>query len=83
MIPANIAEGCGRGENGDFARFLRIAAGSVSELEFHLELACELEYVTVLDYKVVNGQLVEIKKMLSSLIDRVEEQRQKGRGANA
>ena len=44
-IPANIAEGCGRGESGNFTRFLRIAAGSASELEFHLELARDLTYL--------------------------------------
>jgi four helix bundle protein len=79
-IPANIAEGCGRGDNGDFARFLRIAAGSATELDFHLELARDLEYLPLGDYKVVNASLVEIKKMLSALIDRVDEQRGKGRG---
>ena len=71
-IPANIAEGCGRGENGDFARFLRIAAGSANELDFHLELARDLEYLTLGNYKPVNESLIEIKKMLSALIARVE-----------
>ena len=81
-IPANIAEGCGRGENGDFARFLRIAAGSASELDFHLELARDLEYLKLEDYKLANITVVEIKKMLSTLIDRVDDQR-RARSSNA
>ena len=40
-IPANIAEGCGRDTDADFARFLQIAMGSASELEYHLLLAHE------------------------------------------
>jgi len=41
-IPANIAEGCGRKGEADFARFLQIAAGSASELEYHILLSYEL-----------------------------------------
>jgi hypothetical protein len=37
-IGANIAEGTCRNGDADFARFLQMAAGSASELEYHLIL---------------------------------------------
>ncbi|NTW50172.1 MAG: four helix bundle protein, partial [Chlorobiales bacterium] len=45
-VPANIAEGCGRDSPADFARFLQIAIGSASELEYHLLLAHDLEMLS-------------------------------------
>jgi len=41
-VPANVAEGCGRGGENGLARFLTIAQGSGSELAYHLLLARDL-----------------------------------------
>jgi four helix bundle protein len=70
-IPANIAEGCGRQTERDFARFLQIAFGSVSELEYHLLLANDLKLLNSDSYKVMENLLLEIKKMLASFIQKL------------
>ncbi|NUM79317.1 four helix bundle protein [bacterium] len=70
-IPANIAEGCGRRTDADFARFLQIAMGSASELEYHLLLACDLHYIKKPDYEKVASGVVEIKKMLTAFLQRL------------
>ena len=67
-IPANIAEGCGRGGNAEFARFLRIAMGSASELEYHILLAHDLSLLDTTDYERLNSEATEIKRMLTSFI---------------
>lgn len=41
-IPTNIAEGCGRGTDGDFARFIQISLGSASEVEYLLLVVKDL-----------------------------------------
>ncbi len=70
-IPANIAEGCARATDADFARFLQIALGSASELEYHLILARDLGYLTQSEHQPLEAQVVEVKKMLSSFIARL------------
>ncbi|MCA1687862.1 MAG: four helix bundle protein [Actinobacteria bacterium] len=67
-IPANIAEGCGRGTNADLARFLQMALGSVSELECHLLLARDLAFLEEADYERLAREVTEIKRMLTSFI---------------
>ena len=54
-IPANIAEGCGRDTDADFARFLQIAISPASELEYHLLLAHDLGFVSDLGYEPLNN----------------------------
>lgn len=67
-IGANIAEGCGRDGEPELARFLRIAMGSASELEYHLLLARDLGILQEDLHQALSGDVIETKKMLASLI---------------
>ena len=67
-IPSNISEGCGRGSDADFCRFLHIAMGSGSETEYHLLLSRDLGYLNTDDYERLQAQTTEVKRMLSALI---------------
>jgi four helix bundle protein len=75
-IAANIAEGCGKRSNAEFQRFLHIAAGSASELEYHFLLAKDLGFLGNEEYKKLDQFTVEVKRMLAGLIKKVEADRQ-------
>lgn len=66
-------EGCGRGSDADFARFLQIAIGSANELEYFLLLSRDLGLLNDLEYNNLEKQVTEIGKMLSSLIKKLKE----------
>jgi four helix bundle protein len=70
-IPANIAEGCGRGSQRQLAQFLQVALGSANELEYHLLLASDLSYMSRPAHSLLRDKLVEIRMMLVRLIRRV------------
>jgi four helix bundle protein len=74
-IAANIAEGCGKRGNGEFQRFLNIATGSASELEYHFLLARDLGFLESTDYVSLNPKVVEVKRMLASLARKVDTER--------
>jgi len=71
-IPANIAEGCGRNGDAEFTRFLHIAFGSASEMEFFLLVSRDLGYLAADAYTELDDQVVEVKKMLAALIQRTQ-----------
>ena len=74
-IAANIAEGCGRYGDAEFARFLQIAMGSASELEYHLLLAHDLKLLKTSDYDKFEQQVSEVKRMLTMFIKKLKADR--------
>lgn len=66
-VPANIAEGCGLGGN-DLTRHCRIAFGSLSELQYHLMLAHDLQFLDLDSYGPLSVQVEELRKGLSVFI---------------
>ena len=67
-IPTNIAEGCGRNTDAEFARFLQIAMGSASETEYQLLLSHDLGFLNKEQYDLLNTDVTEVKRMLASLL---------------
>jgi len=70
-IPTNIAEGCGRNTDAEFARFLQIAMGSASETEYQLLLSHDLGFINKEQYDKLNLDVTEIKRMIDSLLKTV------------
>ncbi|MEA3399892.1 MAG: four helix bundle protein [Armatimonadota bacterium] len=72
-VPANIAEGAARGSRGDFVRFLRIAAGSLAELDTFIEVCQRLDYASARDLASLRAMTEEVGKMLFGLIASVRD----------
>ncbi|MBU0474500.1 MAG: four helix bundle protein [Bacteroidetes bacterium] len=63
-IPSNIAEGAGRRTDKDFLRFLDIANGSAFELETHIYLAYDLDFINEETLNNLITNIEEIEKMI-------------------
>jgi four helix bundle protein len=66
-IMANIAEGPGRRTENEFANFLNVARGSAIEVQSHLYVALDLNYIEQSDFDYLYEILNEISKMTISL----------------
>ena len=70
-IASNIADGCGRDGERELRRFLSIAAGSASEVEYQLLLARDLGYLREGAHPQLDAQANEIKKMLNGFMQKL------------
>jgi len=67
-IPSNIAEGYGRDSIKDYTRFLKIAKGSLYELQTQIEIGSNLNYLKNEDFKNIYENTREIERMLKARI---------------
>jgi four helix bundle protein len=67
-VPANIAEGWGRGSTKEYIQFLLIARGSLTELLSHFAVAHELRYLVEKDLNAIEAEIDHVGKMLNALI---------------
>ena len=70
-IPTNIVEGCGRETQKELIRFLYISSGSAHELEYLILLSSDLNFIKKETSEKLLSELLEIKKMLASLIKKI------------
>jgi four helix bundle protein len=73
-IASNIAEGYGRGSTKDYVRFLRVARGSLHEIDTQCLFAVKLKYLEVAKYRELLEEVEEIGRMLGGLIRSIERQ---------
>jgi four helix bundle protein len=68
-VPSNIAEGAARNSHKEFLRFLSIATGSLAEMETHLLIARNLNYM---EQDTLGPEIERIRQMLHGLINSIK-----------
>ena len=71
-IPANIAEGWGRGTTKNYIQFLEISRGSLFELETLIIISTNQSLVNMDKCNEISNKVNETGKMLNSLITKLE-----------
>jgi four helix bundle protein len=66
-VPANIAEGQGRKNRGDFRRFLSIAQGSLREIETHVHIGARLGYIDESRKQTILSECSEVGRLITGL----------------
>jgi four helix bundle protein len=70
-IPTNLAEGCGKYSQVDFANYLQVALGSANEVEYLALLAHEIGYLKNESYRKLDAQVNEVRAMIIGLVTKV------------
>lgn len=71
-VPTNIVEGREQKTDPAFARYLGFSISSVSELEYHLLEARDIDVISKSEHLSLSSQVVEVRMMLHGLIRRLE-----------
>ena len=74
-IPANLAEGSGRDSDNELKRFIHIAHGSASELEYFLLLASELRLLSTESSATLMDETSQLKRMLGAFARKLKADR--------
>jgi four helix bundle protein len=72
-VSSNIAEGAARSSPREFAQFLNIAGGSLSELDTQLEIACNLNFLTNAEKQEIDNKIDSIAIKLAGLIKHIKQ----------
>jgi four helix bundle protein len=70
-VARSIAEGCGRGTDTEFAVDLKRARAACHELEYIVLLCRDLSFLPEPLYTELNTELIEVRKMISGLVNRL------------
>jgi len=72
-IPSNIAEGYGRQSTQSYIQFIKIARGSLCELETQLLVAKKLDFINDEElFSELTNQIIEESKMINSFLNKLE-----------
>ena len=71
-IPTNIVEGREQNTDAAFARFLRIALASSSELEYHLRAAHDIGAIPHADHSSLAADVAQVRMLLHGLLRRLQ-----------
>jgi len=77
-VMSNIAEGFGRGSNSEFAQFLFVAKGSLSEVKSQLYVALDLSYISSAEFKRAYAIAEEISKLTSAFVKSLKDDKKRG-----
>jgi four helix bundle protein len=72
-VMANIADGFSAGSNTGFARFLRIAQASATEVQSHLHFALDHGHITRDEFNWLNGSAEDVKKVIGGFVSDLTE----------
>jgi four helix bundle protein len=70
-FPANIAEGYGRESTGSYIQFLKIARGSMNEVETFLYISNGLKYIDKATLDDLLKETTSLNKMITSMIKKL------------